>query len=357
MPRPEETPQPPSARTGLRVAVLGATGLVGREMTRLLEESRIPVAELLPLASARRADRTVRFRGEDVPVRAVSADAFQGVDLVLASAGGSVSREWLPVAAAAGAVCVDNTSAFRMDDGVPLVVPEVNAAALDGIRPGSGRGAIIANPNCSTIQLVVALEPLRRAFGIERVVVSTYQSISGAGRGAVDEFRAATTTIMDAGDDGAEVKRESPAFDVLARIGDIEDDGVTTEERKMVLETPKIMGADVPVDVTCVRVPVFTGHAESVWVETTGPVSVEDARRVMAAFPGITVTDATDVPRPRDVAGDTDVHVGRFRDARTARHGVQFWVVADNLLKGAAWNAIQIAERLADAATPAAAGV
>jgi aspartate-semialdehyde dehydrogenase len=345
--------RPTSSQDGLRVAVLGATGLVGREMTRLLEASRIPVSRFVPLASARPGRRSVRFRDRDVEVQPVSEAALHDVDLCLASAGGEISREWLPGAARAGVVCVDNTSAFRMDADVPLVVPEVNAEALADVRLGE-RGAIIANPNCSTIQLVVALEPLRRAFGLERVIVSTYQSISGAGRRSVDAFRAATTTIMNAADDGPLIERDAPAFDVRARIGDFEDDEHSSEEWKMIRETPKILGQDVPVDVTCVRVPVFTGHAEAVLVETRDAVDVEAAERVLREAPGIRLHAAGEPPSPRSISGTVEVHIARVRPSRTFERGVQFWVVADNLLKGAAWNAIQIAETLARVSAPTA---
>jgi len=325
------------------VAVLGATGLVGRAMTQLLEERNFPLSKLVPLASSRSAARTILFAGEAVPVQPVSSKAFDGVDLVLASAGGDVSREWLPQAAAAGAVCIDNTSAFRMDPDVALVVPEVNADKLASLEPG--RGAIIANPNCSTIQLVVALEPLRRAFGLERVQVSTYQSISGAGRQAVDRFRKASEAVLDGGDPS---DSSVPAFDVFPFIGDQGDDGHTSEERKMMLETPKILGAEVPVDVTCVRVPVFTGHAEAVVVETREPVSVSAALEVLSEAPGVYVHSQETPPTPSTTAGTHQVHIGRVRSSNTFERGLQFWVVADNLLKGAAWNAVQIAELLVD---------
>jgi aspartate-semialdehyde dehydrogenase len=304
------------------------------------------VRELLPLASARRPDRTVEFAGERVPVQQVSRAALARADLVLASASGDVSRVWLPQAAEDGAVCIDNTSAFRMEPAVPLVVPEVNGDQLDAIELG-GRGAIVANPNCSTIQLVVALEPLRRAFGLERVIVSTYQSISGAGRGALEAFEASSAARLQAGDDASPVSPEPPAFDVLPRIGAIEDDGVTAEERKMILETPKILGCDVPVDVTCVRVPVFVGHAEAVLVQTREPADLENVRRVLREAPGLRLVDDAAPPTPRGTAGTTHVHVGRLRRSRTLERGLHLWVVADNLLKGAAWNAVQIAETLA----------
>ncbi len=336
----------PNSPTGLRqrVAILGATGLVGQEMTRLLEERGFPAANLLPLASPRSGSRAISFAGQSVPVLPVSRDALDRADLVLASAGGDVSREWLPGAAAGGAVCIDNTSAFRMDPEVSLVVPEVNAHELDRVELG-GRGAIVANPNCSTIQLVVALEPLRRAFGLERVQVSTYQSISGAGRRAVETFRAASSAFL-AGDAMAEVDPGVPAFDVLPRIGETGDEGQTSEEWKMIRETSKILGEAVPVDVTCVRVPVMVGHAEAVVVETREPVTVAAALEVLSDAPGVRVHADGAPPTPAAVAGSYDVHVARVRASRTFEHGLQFWVVADNLLKGAAWNAVQIAESI-----------
>ena len=346
---PRSTSDPLSARP-LRVAVLGATGLVGREMTRLLDERGFPVSELRPLASARRGSRTVPFAGGTVPVLPVSRDSLEGVDLVLASAGGDVSREWLPMAAAAGALCVDNTSAFRLDPGVPLVVPEVNAGELALVEPGEG--AIVANPNCSTIQLVVALEPLRRAFGLERVQVSTYQSISGAGRHALERFRAASRAILD-GEGETVFDGSVPAFDVLACIGEVDQDGHTSEERKMMLETAKILGEDVPMDATCVRVPVFTGHAESVVVQTRESATVAEALEVLRAAPGLTVHTSVEPPTPAAIAGSHGVHVGRLRPSKAFESGLQFWVVADNLLKGAAWNAVQIAELLGGALAPA----
>lgn len=327
---------------GWCVAVLGATGLVGGEMLRLLDDREVAVRELRPLASARKADRTVSFRGAQVPVQAVSAEAFDGVDIVLASAGGDVSREWLPVAAERGAICIDNTSAYRLDDGVPLVVPEVNAHALDEVSIGGG-GRIIANPNCSTIQLVVALEPLRRAFGIRAADVATYQSISGAGRRAVETFRDASSARLE---HDTTPPAGVPAFDVLPMIGDVGDDGITSEERKMMLETPKILGADVPVDVTCVRVPVFVGHAEAVTVDLDSDASLDDVLTALREFPGIRLHPQGAPPTPAAAAGSHDVHIGRIRTSRTDPRRIHMWVVADNLLKGAAWNAVQIAEAL-----------
>ena len=347
-PAPDARPRPRIAldERPLRVAVLGATGLVGSAMLRLVEERDLPVSDLVPLASPRSASRSVTFNGEEVRVRPVSLDHLEGIDLLLASAGGDVSREWLPRAARLGAVCIDNTSAFRMDHDVPLVVPEVNADRLAPIELGGG-GAIIANPNCSTIQLVVALEPLRRAFGLERVQVSTYQSVSGAGRGATSRFRSAIAARLhgESAHDGEAPEAGVPVFDVLPAIGELDAGGHTSEELKMMRETPKILGVDVPIDVTCVRVPVFTGHAESVVVQTREPVDVDTALAVLHEAPGICVHEQ-EAPTPAAIAGTHEVHVGRVRASRSHARGLQLWVVADNLLKGAAWNAVQIAETL-----------
>jgi len=351
-PAPSSRPAPPAG--GVRVAVLGATGLVGQEMIRLLETRGLPVSSLRPLASSRRGSRTVTFRGEAVPVEEATPEALASVDLVLSSAGGEVSQRMLPDAAAAGAVCVDNTSAFRMDPAVPLVVPEVNGHRLEGYRLGSGRGAIIANPNCSTIQLVVALAPLHEAATIRRAVVSTYQSVSGAGRRAVETFERATQALADGTEGVSEEILGTVAFDVRPEIGGIDDGGDSVEEVKMIRETPKILEAEIPLDVTCVRVPVRRGHAEAVWIETAEPLSPEAARAALARAPGVRLVDGDGVVTPRSVDGEDPVYVGRIRGSRIDDRALQMWVVADNLLKGAALNAVQIAERLV--ASPAAAG-
>ncbi len=328
-----------------RVAILGATGLVGAEMLRLLEERDFPVGELRLLASRRPGSRTLEFRGQPHTVASATPEAFEGLDIVLSSAGGDVSRELLPHAVARGALCIDNTSAFRMQDDVPLVVPEVNAHRIPRLSELE-RGAIVANPNCSTIQLVVALKPLLDAAGLRKVVVSTYQSISGAGRRAVEDFKGATGALLNGTTELPEHLLPSVAFDVLPEIGEFDADGVTSEETKMILETPKILESAVPVDVTCVRVPVFTGHAESVFVETERELAPEEAARVLGAAMGIVVgaRSGRGFATPRAIAGTNPVHVGRLRRSRTTPNGLLFWVVADNLLKGAALNAIQIAE-------------
>ncbi len=325
------------------VAVLGATGLVGREMIRRLERRGFPIGRLLPLAS-RRDGRSVRYSGESIPVEAATPERLADVDLVLSSAGGEVSRALLPDAAARGAICVDNTSAFRLRPDVPLVVPEVNGHRLDGLRIG-GEGAIVANPNCSTIQLVLAVAPLHERATVRRIVVSTYQSISGAGARAVESFREASRDHLD--DASADSGSDALAFDVRPDIGGVAADGDSVEERKMILETPKILDAEVAVDATCVRVPVVRGHAESVWIETAEPLSPEEARATLSRAPGVRLADGgSGAVTPRGVEGTDPVHVGRIRGSRVAGRALQLWVVADNLLKGAALNAVQIAERI-----------
>lgn len=338
-------PRSTTAGGGPVVAILGATGLVGLEMLRLLDERGMPVGRLLPLASRGGDDRVVSFRGEARPVLQASPELLAGADLVLASAGGAVSRRLLPDAAAAGALCIDNTSAFRMDPDCPLVVPEVNGQVLDDWPPTPGRGGIIANPNCSTIQLLVALAPLHALAGLRRVVVSTYQSLSGAGRSALERFRQDSRLLLDRPEEGSSLAEDSMALDCRPLIGPADADGHTEEELKMVRETARLLDERVDVDVTCVRVPVERGHAETVWIETERPVTVEAARQALDEAPGVTVGDAEAVTQRR-LAGFHDVHVSRLRPVRGARHGLQFWVVGDNLLKGAALNAVQIAERL-----------
>jgi aspartate-semialdehyde dehydrogenase len=334
----------------LRVAVVGATGVVGREMIRLIEDGRIPVAHLVPVASPRSAGRTVPFRGGEIPVVAVDAGSppvwTAGIDLALFSAGAEASRRWAPVAAAAGAIVIDNSSAFRMDRAVPLVVPEVNgAAALD--RP---RG-IVANPNCSTIQLVVALKPLHDAAGLRRVVVSTYQAVSGAGSRALSEWE----DQMRDWAAGRPIAARALPFPILSNVlfHDIPAGADTEEETKIVRETRRILGLDdLRITATCVRVPVAVGHSEAVNVELDRPLSAAAARAALAAFPGVHVIDDPGerrYPLPRDVAGLDAVYVGRIREDASAPHALNLWVVADNLRKGAALNAVQVARLLVEA--------
>ena len=327
---------------GYRIAVLGATGLVGRTLLRLLEEREFPADELLALASERSAGSTLPFRGGELTVRRAEPAAFEGVDLVLASAGAAVSRELLPEAAARGAVSIDNTSAFRMDEDVPLVVPEVNAHRIPDYR----KRRIVANPNCSTIQLVVALKPLHDAFGLRRVVVATYQGVSGAGAGAVDELFEESRAALGAEPFERRIFPKPIAFNALPHIDVFLDGGETREEWKMRVETPKILEAEVPLHATCVRVPVQVGHSEAVWIETERPVDPDGARELLRASPGIAVVDPG-YPTAAETAGTAAVHVGRIRrDPTRDGHGLAFWVVADNLRKGAALNAVQIAEEL-----------
>jgi aspartate-semialdehyde dehydrogenase len=333
------------AGDGYRVGVLGATGLVGTTIIELLAQRDFPVAELVPLASARSAGRELDWNGAAVAVRELGEDSIQGLDLVLSSAGGSVSAEWAPRIVAAGATVVDNTSYFRMRDDVPLVVAEVNPDALDG------HAGIVSNPNCSTMQMVVALKPLHDAAGIERLVVSTYQAVSGTGKAAIDELLEQTRAVLDGRDPVADVYPHPIAFNVLGGAGNFPDgDDHTDEERKLIDETRKILGDEaIRVSATCVRVPVVTGHSESVNVETREPLSPERARELLEAAPGVTVLDDPAVigyPMPTEAAGRDDVFVGRIRRDPGNERALDLWIVSDNLRKGAATNAVQIAELL-----------
>jgi aspartate-semialdehyde dehydrogenase len=324
--------------SGLHVAVLGATGAVGRTMLRVLAERRLPVDRLTLLASERSAGRTVRWGGREWTLQAPKPGAFRGVDYALFSAGGSRSKEWGPVAAEEGAVVVDNSSAWRMDAQVPLVVPEVNAAAAKEHPRG-----IIANPNCSTIQMVVALEAIRRAAGLARVVATTYQSVSGAG----ETGREALAREL-AGGEGQSPFTRRIAGNVIPQIGPFDAEGWTEEERKMTNETRKILGLPgLAVAATCVRVPVEVGHSVQVTVQTERDLSVQEARRALAAFPGIRASHgADDFPTPLETAGTDEVYVGRLRADPHVPRTLHLWVVADNLRKGAATNAVQIVESL-----------
>jgi aspartate-semialdehyde dehydrogenase len=326
-----------------QVAVVGASGAVGQRMVRLLEERRFPLASIRFLASARSAGKTVKFRGEDYPILELSAGAFSGVEIVLSSTPAGVARQWAPIAAAAGAVVVDNSSAFRMDPDVPLVVPEVNPHDIPKHR------GIIANPNCSTIQLVVALKPLHDAVRVRRVVVSTYQSVSGAGQNGIQELEAQTEAHVRKGQPPAPSKFAHPIFgNCIPQIDDFLPSGYTKEEMKMVNETRKIMGdATIDVSPTCVRVPVAMSHSESILVETDRPITAEEAREVWAGAPGVTVVDnplALAYPLAAAAAGKDDVFVGRIRQDLHRPNTLLFWCVSDNLRKGAATNAVQIAE-------------
>lgn len=323
----------------MRVAVLGATGAVGRTMLRVLEERLPAVREIVPLASSRSAGSTVSWRGREWPVAVPEAGSFRGCDIALFSAGSSLSRDWAPRAAAEGAVVVDNSSAWRMDGEVPLVVPEVNArCAAD--RPKG----IIANPNCSTIQLVVPLEALRRSAGLVRVQVCTYQAVSGAGQQGVRAYRAEMANEAGQAGEGSPFPARIVG-NVIPRIGATGAGGWTEEEQKMRAETRKILGAPyLPVTATCVRVPVETGHCVAATVELERPLGIAAAAAALSAWPGVLVSEDGEDPLPRDVAGTDEIRVGRLRSDPDHPNVLHMWIVADNLRKGAATNAVQIAE-------------
>ena len=328
-----------------RVAIVGATGAVGQELLRVFEERDFDVSSLKLLASARSAGRTLRFRGEDHQVEAVAADAFRGVDVAFFSAGGDTAAALAPLAVDAGCVVIDNSSAFRMQADVPLVVPEVNA---DALRSHQG---IVANPNCSTIILVLALQPLESAAGLEAVVVSTYQAASGAGQRAMDEMFHATRAVLDGLEPPApSALAQTLAFNVFPHVDVFMADGYTREEDKLLHEVRKILGKPaLAVDATCVRVPVVRCHSESVSVRLSRPLSVEDARAAFAAAPGLVLDDepaSAGYPTPLTYAHRDACGVGRVRAGRVWEPGLSFWVVGDQLRKGAALNAVQIAETL-----------
>ncbi len=328
------------------VAVAGATGAVGATMLSVLEERGFPVGKLRPLASARSAGRQVDYLGRPREVRELTEDAFEGVDIALFSAGSSRSRAFAPAAVEAGAVVIDNSSAFRMHPDVPLVVPEVNEDAIEG------HSGIIANPNCVATPLVVALKPIADAVGLRRVVLSSYQSVSGTGAAAVDELRAQAAGHLaeDEVEPEPEVYLHPIAFNVLPHIDVFEEDGYTGEERKVMEETRKLLGLpDLAISATCVRVPVFYAHSESVQIETVEPLSADEARNLLVAAPGVVLVDEPRLnlyPLARDAAGRDDVLVGRIRDDASHPSGLAMWIVSDNLRKGAATNAVQIAESL-----------
>ena len=328
----------------LTVAVVGATGAVGREMLSTLESRGFPASRIIALASARSAGTTVPFLGGELQVRELTADSFEGVDIALFSAGGGTSRTFAPHAVKAGCVVVDNSSAWRMDERCPLVVPEVNPEAL------AAHKGIIANPNCSTIQMVVVLQPLHKAAGITRVVVSTYQAVSGTGHKAISELETQVRQMFNLVEPEAKVYPHRIAFNCLPQIDDFLDSGYTKEEMKMVHETVKIMGDPaIRVTATTVRVPVFYGHAESVNIEFARPLSDKEARGILSVAPGIMVLDnpAEKIyPMPIQAAGEDEVFVGRIRQDDTRPNALNLWIVADNIRKGAALNAVQIAERL-----------
>ena len=330
----------------MRVAVVGATGAVGSTMLGVMRERGFPADEVVPFASERSAGRRIDWGDLDLTVRALTEESVRGFDLALFSAGSGTSETWAPRFAGAGAVVVDNSSFWRMHDDVPLVVAEVNPEALDGHR------GIVANPNCSTMQMVVALKPILDAAGIERIVVSTYQSVSGTGQRAVEELHDQARAVLEAQElPTPAVYPHQIAFNVLPQVETFKQgDDYTTEERKMMAETRKILGqGEIGISATCVRVPVYTGHSESVNVQTRDPLSPEDCRKLLAEAPGLTVVDDPEdglYPLAIDAAGRDDVLVGRIRRDPSHERCLNLWVVGDNLRKGAATNAVQLAELL-----------
>ena len=328
----------------LNVAVLGASGAVGQELLLLLEERQFPVGELKLLASARSAGQQHIWNGRHLVVEEVTAEAFQGVDLVLASAGGSVSRQWREAIIRAGAVMVDNSSAFRMEVGVPLVVPEVNPQAAHGHQ------GVIANPNCTTILLTLALAPLAAKRALRRVLVSTYQSASGAGARAMDELKDLSRVVLDGGVPSSEVLPYSLAFNLFLHNSPLQDNSYCEEEMKMVNETRKIMDLpDLRFSATCVRVPVLRAHSEAVNIEFEQPFPVDEARQLLAAAPGVELIEdqaANRFPMPTDVTGRDPVAIGRIRQDISDPNALELWLCGDQIRKGAALNAVQIAELL-----------
>ena len=327
-----------------RVAVCGATGAVGREMLKILEQRDFPASEVAPFASARSKGMKLPFAGGEITVRELTHDCFNGFDLALFSAGGAASTEFAPSAAKAGCVVVDNSNAWRMDPEVPLVVPEVNPDAL------AGHKGIIANPNCSTIQMVVVLQPIHLEAKIKRVVVSTYQAVSGTGQKAIRELEGQVSALMNGREPEIKVYPHQIAFNCLPQIDIFLDNLYTREEMKMVHETVKIMGdPTIKVSATAVRVPVFHSHSESINIETGEKMTVEECRMILSGAPGVTVVDFPEkgaYPMAIDAAGEDDVFVGRIREDETIDKGLNLWVVSDNIRKGAALNTIQIAETL-----------
>ena len=329
------------------VAVVGATGAVGETMISILEERNFPVGTLYPLASSRSAGKTIMFHGSPVTVKDLADFDFSLAQIGLFSAGGSISAEFAPKAGAAGCVVVDNTSHFRQEPDIPLIVPEVNLEALAGYTTRN----IVANPNCSTIQMLVALKPIYDAVGIERINVATYQAVSGTGKEAVEELAGQTARLLNGQEISCEVYPKQIAFNALPHIDTFQENGYTREEMKMVWETRKIFADEsIQVNPTCVRVPVFYGHSEAVHIETVDKISAEEARSLLAASPGITVMDErADGGYPTavgDSAGTDPVYVGRIREDISHPRGLDLWIVADNVRKGAALNSVQIAESL-----------
>lgn len=337
---------------GYNVAVVGATGAVGQQMIKTLESRDFPISTLTLLSSKRSAGTKVLYKDKEIVVQEATPDSFKGIDIALFSAGGGVSKDLAPHAVRHGAIVVDNTSAFRMDEEVPLVVPEVNE---EDLRNHKG---IIANPNCSTIQMVVALQPLKEKYGLSKVLVSTYQAVSGSGAAAVEELNSQTQAILSNEAFEPKIlpvksdkKHYQIAFNAVPQIDVFTENGFTYEEMKMINETKKIMHADdLKVAATCVRIPVATGHSESVYFELNNDqVTAEEIKTLLADAPGIVLQDDPNnqiYPMPADCVGSNDVFVGRIRQDLDVKNGFHMWVVSDNLLKGAAWNSVQIAESL-----------
>ncbi|HEY6256616.1 MAG TPA: aspartate-semialdehyde dehydrogenase [Xanthobacteraceae bacterium] len=330
---------------GYKVAVVGATGNVGREMLAILAERSFPADEVVALASRRSMGVEVSYGDATLKIKTLEHCDFSDVDICLMSAGSSVAKEWAPKVAAAGAVVIDNSSCWRYDADVPLIVPEVNADAIASFR----KRGIIANPNCSTAQLVVALKPLHDKATIKRVVVATYQSVSGAGKEAMDELFSQTKAVFTLGDIEAKKFSTRIAFNLIPQIDVFMEDGFTREEWKMVAETKKILDPKIKLTATCVRVPVFIGHSEAINIEFENPITVDEARAVLRAAPGVLVIDKHEpggYATPYECAGEDATYVSRIREDATVENGLVLWCVSDNLRKGAALNAVQIAECL-----------
>jgi aspartate-semialdehyde dehydrogenase len=330
---------------GYKVAVVGATGNVGREMLDILVERDFPADEVVAIASRRSQGTECSFGDKTLKVKALDHYDFSDVDICLMSAGGGVSKEWSPKIAAAGGVVIDNSSAWRMDPDVPLIVPEVNADKIAGFTKKN----IIANPNCSTAQLVVALKPLHDAAKIKRVVVATYQSVSGAGKEAMDELFSQTKAIFTVNEVEGKRFPKRIAFNVIPQIDVFMDDGYTKEEWKMMMETKKILDPKIKLTATCVRVPVFVGHSEAVNIEFENPISADEAREILRKAPGCLVIDKREpggYVTPYECVGEDATYISRIREDGTVENGLEMWVVSDNLRKGAALNAVQIAEVL-----------
>jgi len=332
------------------VAIVGATGAVGQEFLNVLAERDFPIASLKLLASARSAGKTMAFKGNDYTIEELTEDSFKGINLALFSAGGSISKKFAPIASAAGATVVDNSSAFRMTDGVPLIVPEVNPEDMKGIQ--LGKGGIIANPNCSTIIALVAVTPLHRAVGVKRMVVSTYQAASGAGAAAMAELELQTREVLDGKTPTCKIFSQQYAFNLFSHNTDIGENGYNTEEMKLVKETHKMWHTDkVKISATCVRVPVMRAHAESITLEFEKPLTEQQARDILSKAAGVSIIDdrkANRFPTPLDASGKDDVYVGRIRHdiSGDGDKSLSLFICGDQIRKGAALNAVQIAELL-----------